>query len=147
MKQTSNDRTTGPSGSPAPEQSSNSAAPQPSPQKDRKRPGGRVSKLFFGVPATQLHTLLPGLAVASLLAWLTTYLAGWIGEDLMGFEKTPISPVMLAIILGLIIGNLVPFQTLLKPGITFAVKKVLRLGIIFLGIRLSIIEVFSLGAS
>lgn len=113
---------------------------------DSPEKNGKVMKLLFGVPASQLHTLLPGIALTSLLAWLTTYLARLIGEDLMGFQKSPVSPVMLAILLGLIIGNLLPFQLLLKPGITFAVKKVLRLGIILLGIRLSIIEVFSLGA-
>ena len=38
------------------------------------------------------------------------------------------------------------FGEALKPGFTFAVKKVLRLGIIMLGIRLTIFDVFKLGA-
>ena len=133
MKRTSNTGATNYSGS-----------PEPAPDSSKAKVS--VIKLLFGVPAAQLHTLLPGLVLASLLAWLTTYLARFIGEDLMGFQKSPISPVMLAIVFGLIIGNLLPFQSLLKPGITFAVKKILRLGIILLGIRLSIMEVFSLGA-
>ncbi len=136
MKQESSHEATG---------SSNSQGDRSAREKKGKT-GGSVAKLFFGVPAAQIHTLIPGLAVAALLALATTFLARFIGEDLMGFQKSPVSPVMLAIILGLIIGNLLPFQSLLKPGITFAVKKVLRLGIILLGIRLSIIEVFSLGA-
>jgi uncharacterized integral membrane protein (TIGR00698 family) len=58
----------------------------------------------------------------------------------------PVSAVMMAIILGLILGNVFRLPTSLKPGLTFSVKKVLRLGIILLGIRLSIFDVFKLGA-
>ena len=46
----------------------------------------------------------------------------------------------------MIIGNLIRLPASLKPGLTFSVKKVLRLGIILLGIRLSIFDVFKLGA-
>jgi uncharacterized integral membrane protein (TIGR00698 family) len=53
---------------------------------------------------------------------------------------------MMAILLGLIIGNIIPLPAGLKAGFTFAVKKVLRFGIILLGIRLSIFSVFELGA-
>jgi len=102
-------------------------------------------KNLLGLSIRQIHTLLPGFLVASLLAWVSTWLSKFIGISLMGFEKTPVSAVMMAILLGLIISNLIPLPAFLKPGLTFTVKKVLRLGIIFLGIRLSIIEVFRLG--
>jgi uncharacterized integral membrane protein (TIGR00698 family) len=77
---------------------------------------------------------------------LSIWLSDFVGETLLGFDKTPISAVMLAILLGLIIGGVVPMPALLKPGLTFAVKKVLRLGIILLGIRLTVFDVFQLGA-
>jgi len=63
----------------------------------------------------------------------------------MGFEKSPISPVMLAIILGLMIGVVVRIPKVVTPGLQFSVKKVLRLGIILLGIRLTVFDVFKLG--
>jgi uncharacterized integral membrane protein (TIGR00698 family) len=94
----------------------------------------------------QVLSLGPGLAVAILLAWLSIWLSEFTGVTLLGFEKTPISAVMLAILLGLAAGALVPMPRLLKPGLSFAVKKVLRLGIILLGIRLTIFDVFKLGA-
>jgi uncharacterized integral membrane protein (TIGR00698 family) len=90
--------------------------------------------------------LLAGLALASLLAWFSFWLSQYIGVTLMGFHKTPISAVTMAILLGLIIGNAIHLPASLRPGFTFAVKKVLRLGIILLGIRLSIFDVFRLGA-
>jgi uncharacterized integral membrane protein (TIGR00698 family) len=64
----------------------------------------------------------------------------------MGLDKSPISAGMVAILVGLILNNLVALPKLLKPGFTFAVKKVLRLGIVLLGIRLSIFDVLELGA-
>jgi uncharacterized integral membrane protein (TIGR00698 family) len=101
---------------------------------------------LLGVTVNEIPSLLPGLLVAALLAWLSIWLSEYIGVNLMSFEKTPISAVMMAILLGLIISNVIPLPASLKPGLTFAVKKVLRLGIILLGIRLSVFDVFELGA-
>ena len=104
-----------------------------------------LEKRLIGVSITQVHTLLPGLIVAALLAWASTWLCEWVGCDLMGFSKTPISAVTTAILLGLILNNLLPLPKFLRPGLTFAVKKVLRLGIMMLGIRLSFVDALQLG--
>jgi uncharacterized integral membrane protein (TIGR00698 family) len=104
-----------------------------------------LEKAFLGVTINQVPSLLPGLLLAILLAWLSIWLSDWIGETLLGFDKTPVSAVMLAILLGLIISAVIPMPRLLKPGLSFAVKTVLRLGIILLGIRLTIFDVFRLG--
>jgi len=105
-----------------------------------------LEKNLLGVTVSEIPSLLPGLLVAALLAWLSIWLSKYIGVNLMGFEKTPISAVMMAILFGLIISNTIPLPASLKPGFKFSVKKVLRLGIILLGIRLSIFDVFKLGA-
>jgi uncharacterized integral membrane protein (TIGR00698 family) len=102
-------------------------------------------KNLLGVTVDKVPSLLPGLLVAVLLAALSIWLSNYAGCTLLGFDKTPISAVMLAILLGLILGALVPLPQVLKPGFSFAVKKVLRLGIIMLGIRLTIFDVFKLG--
>jgi uncharacterized integral membrane protein (TIGR00698 family) len=103
-------------------------------------------KNLLGVRVDQVPSLLPGLVMAILLAALSIWLSDFAGKTLLHFDKTPISPVMLAILLGLILGALLPLPEALKPGFSFAVKKVLRLGIILLGIRLTIFDVFRLGA-
>jgi len=103
-------------------------------------------KLLLGVRLQDASSLLPGLFVAVLLAWLSIWLSDFIGLRLMGMDKSPVSAGMMAILLGLIVNNVVALPSLLNPGITFAVKKVLRLGIILLGIRLSVFDVFELGA-
>lgn len=106
----------------------------------------RWEKNLLGVPLEKAPSLLPGLVAAGLVAWVSIWLSTFVGTRVMGMEKSPISPVMVAILLGLVINNVVPLPTLLAPGFTFAVKKVLRLGIILLGIRLSILDVMKLGA-
>lgn len=102
-------------------------------------------KEIFGLPLTRLHLLIPGLLAVSLLTWLSIWLAKLIGVELMGFIKSPISPVMIAIILGLSLSSLIKLPTALDPGLRFSVKKLLRVGIILLGIRLTIFDVFKLG--
>jgi len=100
---------------------------------------------LFGVSISDLPKLLPGLLAVSVLTWVSIWTSEFIGTRLMGFEKSPISPVMLAIILGLMIGVVVRIPKVVTPGLQFSVKKVLRLGIILLGIRLTVFDVFKLG--
>lgn len=110
-----------------------------------RRKMSAVEKNLLGVTVDQIPFLLPGLLVAIVLAWFSIWLSKFIGVTLLGFDKTPVSPVMLAILLGLIISAVVPMPQVLKPGLSSSVKKVLRLGIILLGIRLTIFDVFRLG--
>ena len=102
-------------------------------------------KNLLGVKVNDVPKLIPGLIVASLLAWFSIWLSKFLGVQVLGFEKSPISAVTLAILLGIIIAAVVPLPASLKPGFSFTVKKVLRLGIILLGIRLTIFDVFKLG--
>jgi len=104
-----------------------------------------LEKSLFGVPISKIHTILPGLVVVILLAIISMWLSDLIGVSLMGFEKSPISAVMICLILGLVIRNVFKLPTALNVGFKFSVKKLLRLGIILLGIRLSIFSVFELG--
>lgn len=102
-------------------------------------------KNMLGVPIGEIPQLIPGVLTAVLLAWFSIWLSKFLGVNILGFDKSPISPVMLAILLGLIIGAVVPMPKSLNPGFKFSVKKILRLGIIMLGIRLTIFDVFKLG--
>jgi uncharacterized integral membrane protein (TIGR00698 family) len=105
-----------------------------------------VEKNLLGVRVTDLPQLFPGLAAASLLAWASIWLSDFIGKQLLGFSKSPISPVMLAIFLGILAKFAFQLPDIIIPGLTFSVKKILRLGIILLGIRLTIFDIFKLGA-
>lgn len=56
-----------------------------------------------------------------------------------------LSPVILAIILGIVLTNTVRLPASLDPGIQFASKKLLRAGIVLLGLRLVLSDIVDLG--
>jgi uncharacterized integral membrane protein (TIGR00698 family) len=97
--------------------------------------------------------LLPGVLLAALVMLvslpLSDLLGGWVlslqGIDPSG-KASPISGVLLAIVLGMLLGNFVPLPAAVGPGIRFSLAKLLRLGIIFVGIKLSLLDVLKLGA-
>ncbi len=89
--------------------------------------------------------VLPGLILALVLAFAGQYLSKFIGIDLMGLPKSPISAIMMAIILGIIVRNTFTLPTTFQPGIRFGLVRVLRLGIVLLGIRLSLDEAGLIG--
>ena len=89
--------------------------------------------------------VLPGLILALVLALAGQYLSKLIGIDLMGLPKSPISAIMMAIILGIIVRNIINLPANFQPGIRFGLVRVLRLGIVLLGIRLSLGEVGAIG--
>jgi uncharacterized integral membrane protein (TIGR00698 family) len=91
-----------------------------------------------------MMNVIPGLLVAFALAVAGNLLADRLALSL-GLGAGAISGIMVAILLGLALGNLFKLPATLKPGIGFAVKRVLRLGIVLLGLKLSIVEVGSIG--
>ncbi len=109
-------------------------------------------KAILGVPLSRTPSLLPGVGVSLGVMLVATYTAAWLGTlvlRLQGVDPagkgSPISAISVAVILGIIIANLIRVPEVLKPGFDFAVKKVLRLGIILVGLKLSFIEVFQRG--
>jgi len=98
------------------------------------------------LPRRAILRAAPGLALTACVAWLGLSSSAWIGRDLLGFDKSPISGIMMAIVIGLAIRNSVTLPDWFQPGIALSLKAVLRLGIILLGIRLSLGDVLRLGA-
>lgn len=81
--------------------------------------------------------LLPGLGVAAAataIAWPVSTVA-------------PIlSPLLIAIILGIIVGNVLPeLPQIFRPGLDFAAKPLLRLGIVALGAQVVLGDILDLG--
>jgi uncharacterized integral membrane protein (TIGR00698 family) len=59
--------------------------------------------------------------------------------------RHPLEPVMMAVILGMAIGNVWALPKWFQPGIKVSVKKLLPLGIILLGARLNFFDIVRLG--
>lgn len=82
--------------------------------------------------------VLPGLALAAALAWVGAQLADYVGRAVMGFEKSPLSPILVGVVLGLLLRNLIGLPQAFEKGLTFCVKRLLRIGVALLGLRLSL---------
>ncbi len=103
----------------------------------------KLKDLLFGTQ--NIPAIIPGviLAVAVMLAALifTKILGG-----LLPLKKNPLSPILVAIVFGLILRNTASPSKTFDAGIGFGLKKLLRFGIILMGIRLSIFAVLKIGA-
>lgn len=89
---------------------------------------------------------IPGVALAAAVALIGLWLSDLIGIDLMQLSRSPLSGISVSIMVGLALGNVVKLPSVFKPGLKFCLKRVLRVGIILLGIRLSMGDVLTLGA-
>ena len=86
-----------------------------------------------------------GLLICSITAISSIQISNYIGIELLNLEKSPISPIIIAILIGSILSNTVKNIDKYNSGFTFAIKYLLKLGIIFLGIRLSISDILLYG--
>ena len=102
-----------------------------------------VERLLFGRPMTDVPGLLPGLLLAALVVVASILVADYVNSSL-GF-KGLFSYIMTAIVIGLVFGNAFEIPAFFAPGISFCLTKLLRLGIIMMGIRLSVFDVARIG--
>ena len=94
-------------------------------------------KLIFG--SKNIFSIIPGLAIVIIIT-ITAYYLNLFLKIFIPSGQNPISTIMLAIIIGIIIGNIVKIPKVFSPGINFCINKLLKFGIILMGIRLSIFE-------
>jgi uncharacterized integral membrane protein (TIGR00698 family) len=87
--------------------------------------------------AQPLRDVVPGLCLALVIATLARWIAG--------FLPHAVGEVLVAVLLGLLAANLTALPRVTAPGIRFSVHRVLRLGIILLGARLSLGDVAAIG--
>src|SRR3954452_12399568 len=92
-----------------------------------------------------LGGLCPGVALALGLAFVGLRGAQWLGTSVLGFEKSPISAIMVALLLGLAIRNAIGLPAVYEGGLKFCLRYVLRTGIMLLGLRLSLVAVGEIG--
>ena len=90
--------------------------------------------------------LLPGIILAFVLYTLSQGFNNILGIELRGYEKRPISTAMIAILLGMIFGNIFKIRESFLRGLDFTQKYILKLGIICLGIQLKPFEFLEFGA-
>lgn len=79
-----------------------------------------------------------GITLAVVVSIAAAGTADWFGVAVLGFAKSPVSAIMVAILLGMLLGNTIRLSDGVLSGIRFCACTVLRVGIMLLGIRLSL---------
>ncbi|MGW3469920.1 YeiH family protein [Saccharopolyspora sp. NPDC000995] len=81
--------------------------------------------------------LWPGLAVTAVAIAVSMAIS----------ELVPaVSALTIAVVLGIVAGNVPSFPASARPGIAWSTRKLLRVGVVLLGLQLSVTQVLGLGA-
>jgi len=86
-----------------------------------------------------------GLITATIIALSSQNLSDYLGIQILGLEKSPISSILLALIIAVIIANTTKISEMFNLGISFCIKYILKMGIILMGIRMGLNEMISFG--
>jgi uncharacterized integral membrane protein (TIGR00698 family) len=94
---------------------------------------------------SKYSVVIPGIILAFVLYTLSQGFNNIIGIELLGYSKSPISTAMIAILLGMIFGNIFKIRDGFQKGLDFTREYILKLGIICLGIQLKPFEFLEFG--
>jgi uncharacterized integral membrane protein (TIGR00698 family) len=92
----------------------------------------------------ELPNSFPGLNLVVGVAIIARFLQGLVPGPTL---NRAVSEILVAVLLGLYVRNALGVPASLQPGIKFALQRILRLGIILLGLRLSMQDVAAIGVS
>lgn len=91
----------------------------------------------------KLMNIIPGLIVSAGVG-----IAAFIIQKNELFSKViPLSPLIIAIVIGFAVNNVFSIPAGWRAGIKFSAKRILRIAIVFMGFKLSIAEITGVGAS
>lgn len=104
----------------------------------RGEPGGpgAVAAGTGAGPVSRWPRWLPGTALAACGAAIALAVGSLWGV---------LSPLPVAVVLGVLVGNTVTLPAATRPGLSVAAKRLLRLGVVLLGLRLALADVVALG--
>lgn len=97
----------------------------------------------FDSPSTHLRNLagiLPGVLLTALIALVAFVVHAAPGMSML-------SPLIIAIILGMICRNTIGAPARVRPGIAFSLRRILRLGVMLLGLQLTLGQLAAVGAT
>lgn len=112
-------------------------------QSPRQQPAPKTAAAQAGQakgPGQKFLGLLPGLLPGLLVCIVGGVVSMFLAKLLPGS-----SPLLIAILLGALWRNLLPVPDMILPGVTISSKKLLRTGIVILGLQLSLPQILGLG--
>ena len=93
-----------------------------------------------------IKRIFPGVTLALIFFLFSQGINNVLAIEIFGTPKSPISTVLIAILLGILMGNAFTPRPGMMVGLDFTQQYILKLGIICLGIRLSFEEFIKFGS-
>ena len=93
-----------------------------------------------------LKSIIPGIVLALVFCLFSQGINNVLAIEIFGTQKSPISTVLIAILLGILMGNAFTPRPGMMIGLDFTQQYILKLGIIFLGVRLSFADFIKFGS-
>ena len=94
----------------------------------------------------QYLVVIPGIVLSFVIYTVSQGFNNIIGIELLGYDKSPISTAMFAILFGMLLGNVFKIRESFVKGLNFTQSYILKLGIICLGIQLKPFQFLEFGA-
>lgn len=108
---------------------------------------GYASAVMIGESRDVTKTVSPNRATRSSLWPGLAVTAVAVGISLAVSVVMPaVSALTVAVALGIVVGNVPGFPASARPGLTWATRKLLRVGVVLLGLQLAVGDVLGLGA-
>jgi uncharacterized integral membrane protein (TIGR00698 family) len=92
----------------------------------------------FAPGVAWVRQALPGILIAILLALLARAMAQQLAQGAIGLPKFPLSPVMCAVLLGMLWRNSIGVPAWATSGLNWTMHRLLRVGIALVGLRLTL---------
>jgi uncharacterized integral membrane protein (TIGR00698 family) len=105
-----------------------------------------VHRVSVPINFQYLKSILPGVILALVFCLFSQGINNVLAIEIFGTPKSPISTVLIAILLGILMGNAFTPRPGMMIGLDFTQQYILKLGIIFLGIRLSFADFIKFGS-
>lgn len=93
-----------------------------------------------------IKAIFPGVVLALVFCLFSQGINNVLAIEIFNTPKSPISTVLIAILLGIVMGNAFTPRPGMMLGLDFTQQYILKLGIIFLGIRLSFADLIKFGS-
>ena len=105
-----------------------------------------MHKISVPIKLQYLKSIFPGVALTLIFCLFSQGINNVLAIEIFGTPKSPISTVLIAILLGILMGNAFTPRPGMMIGLDFTQQYILKLGIIFLGIRLSFADFIKFGS-
>ena len=107
----------------------------------------RALQRFWLLGWTALRAAAPGLALAIALAAFARGMAASLAHGVGGLPEFPLSPVMCAVLLGMLWRNTLGVPLWATRGLNWAMHRLLRIGIALVGLRLTLAGATAIAAT